>query len=208
MQTGQKYTGRFANPVGDHRALLQLEIERSADELLRDLEQLLGKRHQLICRESAMPLVHDLGERIGNASANPDYRRFLDTELHGDGVGRLEPDAPDVTGQPVSVLGHDLNGVGAIGLENPHCSRRAYAVAVQENHYFPHRLLLGPGGKNACGPNRPDPIDLTQTVGRGLDNVEDLVAKGAHELLCVNRANAPDHAGREVLLDAVGGGRG
>ena len=35
MQTGQKYTGRFANPVGDHRALLQLEIERGADELLR-----------------------------------------------------------------------------------------------------------------------------------------------------------------------------
>jgi hypothetical protein len=24
-QAGQKYTGRFANPVGDHRALLQLE---------------------------------------------------------------------------------------------------------------------------------------------------------------------------------------
>ena len=30
MQAGQKYTGRFANPVGDHRAFLQLEIERSA----------------------------------------------------------------------------------------------------------------------------------------------------------------------------------
>jgi len=38
MQAGQKYTGRFANPVGDDRALLQLEIERSADELLRDLK--------------------------------------------------------------------------------------------------------------------------------------------------------------------------
>src|SRR4029077_17124209 len=30
MQAGQKYTGRFANPVGDHRALPQLQIERSA----------------------------------------------------------------------------------------------------------------------------------------------------------------------------------
>jgi len=38
MQADQKYTRRFANSVGDHRALLQLEIERSADELLRDLE--------------------------------------------------------------------------------------------------------------------------------------------------------------------------
>ncbi len=45
MQAGQKYTRRFANPVGDHRALLKFEIERGADELLRNLEQLLGERH-------------------------------------------------------------------------------------------------------------------------------------------------------------------
>jgi hypothetical protein len=49
--------GRFADPVGDHRALLQLEIERRTDELLRDLEQLLGKWHQLIRRQAAMSLV-------------------------------------------------------------------------------------------------------------------------------------------------------
>ena len=36
--------------MSDHRALLQLEIERSADELLRDLEQLLGKRYRLFRR--------------------------------------------------------------------------------------------------------------------------------------------------------------
>ena len=39
MKTGQTYTRRFANPVGDHRALMQLQIERSTDELLRNLEQ-------------------------------------------------------------------------------------------------------------------------------------------------------------------------
>ena len=70
MQAGQKHTRRFANPVGDHRALLQLEIERSADELLRDLEQLLGKRYQLFRRQAAMPLIHGLGQRIGNPSTH------------------------------------------------------------------------------------------------------------------------------------------
>jgi hypothetical protein len=55
MQTGQKNTGRVVNPVGDHRALLQLEIERSADEFLRDLEQLLGKRYQFFRWQAAMP---------------------------------------------------------------------------------------------------------------------------------------------------------
>ena len=31
-QAGEKYAGRFANAVGDHRALLQLEVESSADQ--------------------------------------------------------------------------------------------------------------------------------------------------------------------------------
>ena len=45
VQTGQKYAGRFTDTVGDHRAFLQLEIERGADELLWDFEQLLGQRY-------------------------------------------------------------------------------------------------------------------------------------------------------------------
>ena len=38
MQTSKKYAGCFANPVGDYRALLQLEVERSPDQLLRHFE--------------------------------------------------------------------------------------------------------------------------------------------------------------------------
>ncbi len=155
-----------------------------------------------------MPLIHGLGQRIGNAGAHADHRRLFDAELHGDGVGGLEADAPDIARQPIGVLGHDLDGVGTIGLENPHRPRRANTVAVQEDHDFPHRLLLGPGSENAGSANRPDAIDLAQPVRGCLDDVEYLLAKGAHELLCVNRANALDHARREVLLDAVGGGRG
>ena len=169
-----------------------------------DLEQLLGKRYQLFRRQAAMSLIHGLGQRIGNSGAHPDHRRLLDAELHGDRVGGLEADAADIARQPIRVLGHDLDGVGTIGLENPHRPRRADTVAVQEDHDFPHRLLLGPGGENAGGANRPDAVDLAQSVRRRLDDVEHLLAEGAHELLRVNGANAPDHAGREVLLDAVG----
>src|SRR5438309_9559726 len=39
---------------------------------------------------------------------------------------------------------------------------------------------------------------------RRLDDVDHLLAEGAHELLGIDWADAPDHAGREVLLDAVG----
>ena len=97
MQTSQEYAGCFANPVGDHRALLQLKLKRGPDQLLWHLEQLLGQRHQLIRRQAAMTLVHRVGQRIGNPGANPDHRRLLDIELHGDGIGSLEADAPDIT---------------------------------------------------------------------------------------------------------------
>jgi hypothetical protein len=50
-------------------------------------------------------------------------------------------------------------------------SRRADTGAVQEDHDFPHRLLLGPGGKNSGSANRPDAIDLAQSVRRRLDDV-------------------------------------
>src|SRR5262245_53380062 len=51
MQSSKKYAGRFTNPVSDDRALLQLEVERGPDQLLRHFEQLFSQRHQLVCRE-------------------------------------------------------------------------------------------------------------------------------------------------------------
>src|SRR6476646_902579 len=100
-----------------------------------------------------------------------------------------------------------LDGISAIGLEYSYRACRADPIAIQEYHDFPHRLLLGPGGKNAGCTNRPDAIHLAQTLRRGLDDVEHLVPESAYQLLCVNRANAPDHAGREVFLDTVGRSR-
>src|SRR6266702_146340 len=103
-----------------------------------------------------MPLVHGFGQRIGNTSADPHHGGRFDAELHRNGVGGLEADAPDIARQAIRVLAHDLDGVGTIGLENPYRSRRADTVAVEEDHDFPHRLLLGPGGKDAGSANRPD----------------------------------------------------
>src|SRR5262249_29169921 len=93
MQTSKKYARRFANAVSHHRALLQLEVERSPDQLLRHFEQLLGQRHQLVGRQAAMPLVHPFGQRVGTPRTNPDHRRLFDAKLDGDRVGGLETNA-------------------------------------------------------------------------------------------------------------------
>ena len=75
--------------------------------------------------QAAVAFVHRLGERIGDPGAHPDHCRLFDAELHGNGVGGLETDATDVARQPIGVLGHDLHGVGAVGLVDPHRPRRA-----------------------------------------------------------------------------------
>ena len=103
-----------------------------------------------------MPLIHGFAQRIGNTSADPHHGGHFDAELHRNGVGGLEADPADIARQAIRVLGHDLDGVGTIGLENPHGPRRTNTMAVQEDHDLPHDLLLGPGADDALGPHGAD----------------------------------------------------
>src|SRR4051812_30195236 len=41
-------------------------FKRGANKFLWDLEQLLGRRYQIVCRQAAMTLVHGLAQCIGN----------------------------------------------------------------------------------------------------------------------------------------------
>ena len=74
---------------------------------------------------------------------------------------------------------------------------------VQEDHDLADDLLLGPGGGDALGAHRADARHLAQALGLRFDDVEHLLAEGPHQLLGVDRADAADHAGAEILLDAV-----
>src|SRR5262245_57902526 len=136
-----------------------------------------------------MALVHPLGQRVGNSRTNPDHRCLFDAELHGDRVGGLETNATNIAREPIWILGHDLDDFGAIGLEDPHRSRGADAVAVQKDHDFTHGLLFGPSRENASRANRPDAVNLAQPIWCGLDNFEHFLAKGANELPGVDRSN-------------------
>ena len=59
---------------------------------------------------------------------------------------------------------------------------------------------------DALGAHRPDAVDLAQPIGLGLDDVEHVLAERLHQLLGVDRADAADHAGAKILLDAFGRG--
>jgi hypothetical protein len=62
--------------------------------------------------------------------ARADHGGFLDAQLVGDRVRRFEADAAHLAGQPIWVLRDDLDGVGAVGLEDAHRARGADAVGV------------------------------------------------------------------------------
>ena len=150
-----------------------------------------------------MALVHGLGQGKRDPGAHPDHRRLLDAEFHCDRVGGLEADAANVPRQPVGVLRHDLDGVGAIGLVDPDRPGRADAVLMEEDHDLAHDLLLGPGVRDPLGTHRADARHLAQPLGFRLYRVEHLLPEGPDQLLGVDRADATDHAGAEIFLDAV-----
>ena len=56
-------------------------------------------------------------------------------------------------------------------------------------------------------PDRADAIDLTHAVGLALDDVEHRLAEGLDHFPGVDRPDPADHAGGEILLDALDGTR-
>ena len=150
-----------------------------------------------------MPRVRGLGQRIGNPGAHPNHRRFFDSELHRDRVGGFEADAADVTRQAIWVLRHDLHGIGAVGLVDAHRPGRADAIAVKEDHDFAYDLLLGPGSGDTVSSYRTNARHFPQPLWLHFDRVEHLLAKSTHQLLGVDRADAADHPGPEILFDAI-----
>jgi hypothetical protein len=150
-----------------------------------------------------MALVHRFGQRIGDPSTHAYHGRFLDAELHGDCVGCPKSNAADVARQPVGVLTHDLEGIGAIGLVDPHRSCRADPMAVQKDHDLAHDLLLGPGCADPEGAERADALDFAQAIRLCFDDVKNLLAECLDHLLRIDRANAANHSRGKIFLNAI-----
>jgi len=71
---------------------------------------------------------------------------------------------------------------------------------------IPEPPSVRPGGENAGSANRPDAVDLSQPIRRSLNNV-DTFSRRHGRASSRKRANAPNHPGREVFLDAIGRSR-
>src|SRR5712671_6956047 len=150
-----------------------------------------------------MPFVHRLRDRVRDPGTNADQRCLLDAELGCNLISRAEADAADVASQPIGVLRDELNGVGAVGLVNPHRPRRDDAIAVQEQHDLSNHLLLGPARDDTRRTFWADPGHLAQAIWLLLDDVEHGFAEGPHQLPRVDRPDAADHPRTEIFLDPL-----
>ena len=81
-----------------------------------------------------MTFVHGLRKGVRNAGTDADQGGLLDAELRRDLVGRAEANAADVASQPVRIFRDHSDGVGTVRLVDANRPRRAYAIAMQEQH--------------------------------------------------------------------------
>src|SRR5882762_7645160 len=124
-----------------------------------------------------MPLVHCLGERVGDTGSHADQCGLLDAELSRDLVGGAEADAADVASQAIGVLRDELDRLGAIGLVDAHRARGANTVAVQEQHDLADDFLFSPAANNTLSTLRADPGHLAQSARLLLYDVEHGIAE-------------------------------
>src|SRR5262249_55743512 len=137
--------------VRDDRAVLKFKIQGCYNELRRDLEKLLRQRHELLFGGTTMPVLHCLGERGRYPSPHADHRGLFAAQLCRNLGSGAEANAPDVASQPVRIFRDHSDGVGTVRLVDAHRPRRAYAVAVQEQHDLADDLLLAPPGNDPLG---------------------------------------------------------
>jgi hypothetical protein len=168
---------------------------------------LLGQPGNSLDWQCAVPLIRRRLERERDTSPDALRGSLFHPELGRDGIRRPEADATHVLGQSVRVLGHDLNGLIAVGLEDAYCSRRADPVRVKENHDLPHRLLLSPARHNARGTHGPNAGHLGQALWGGLNDLQGVHAKDSDDALGHGWPDTAHLARGKILLDALCPGR-
>ena len=201
IEPPQEHAGPIVDLVCNDLALREFIAQRRLHDALVHFEQGDSQLHQFLDRQPAMAVVSRFLQGEGNSSAHPLGRFPRHAELHGDGVGGAKSDAANVAGQSVWVLGHDLNGVMAIGLEDTDGARRADAMGMQEDHDVADGLLLGPTGGDLPGAELADAGHLAELLRARLDDLEGPLAKRADDALGKHGAYPSHHARAEIFLD-------
>src|SRR5438105_10825591 len=100
-----------------------------------------------------MAVCNSLHQCVRDAGASTEHGLLGNAKPLCQLIGSLEPDTADVACQTVRIILHERDRVSAVCLEYADRPRRTNAMALQEDHDLPYRLLVCPAG---CDPLQPD----------------------------------------------------
>jgi len=152
-----------------------------------------------------VPLPGGLRQHVLQAGLDPLGAVVRDPRGGGDGVRRLEPDAPDLGGQAVRLGADDVDRGAAVLLVDAHGQRGGHAHALQEDHDLLDRPLLLPRRGDQPGPLRAEAGHLGQPRRLLLDHPQRVGAEVVDDPLGQLGADALDQARAQVAADALHG---
>jgi hypothetical protein len=177
-------------------------LDRAGHRLLRRPEQLSALAHQAGAGEEDVTAVGGLAQQVEGAGLGPLGRIRGDAELGRDAIGALEADAVDVERQPVGVLAHHPQGIGAVALEDAHRIGGRHPVGLEEDHHLADLALLQKGALDLLAPLGADAADLGQALGSVLDHRQGLQAEALDQPLGEPLADSRHQPRAQVALDA------
>ena len=110
----------------------------------RDIEQGLSLQDQLRFGTEAMAFVGQGAQDMDDTGAGAHFGMRGDAHAHGDAIGRLEADAPDIGAEAVGIFRDEGDGLIAVLAEDPGRLGGADPVALEEDHDVAYGFLFDP----------------------------------------------------------------
>ena len=142
---------------------------------------------------------------IPDAGLDPGGVSGIDSQVHGDLVGGLETDAPDVRGQAVRVLRDLPDGLVTVSLVDFNRVGHADVMTDQKLHDLLDVLLFLPARSDYVDGLPRDALDFGQPVRRLFDDREGVFAEVIDDHRGFGRPESLDEPRTQVLAYAVRG---
>jgi len=150
-----------------------------------------------------MTFLGGLMQDVIDAALCTQRRILRNAQALGNLVGREKADPEDIHGQPIRVFPDHLERGLAVVFENARGISRTHPMPTQEDHELPDVLLVFPGSGDLSKAIGADAVDLQQSFGVVVDDLERLGAETADNPLGHDRTDSFDQARTEIFADAL-----
>ncbi len=194
-------------PVADQVAGFEQGHDAGGEVILRGVEQFGRVGNEIGFADGGVALFLEGFHSVEEAGIEARRGIVGKAEVDGDFVGGFKADAIDFAGDPVGFGGENGLGLGPVGFVELHALAGGDAVSLEEDIEFAEGPLVIPSGLDGGGAfftNSGDDAEATAFLG---EDAKGIGAKGVHDLVGVNFADAGHETASEVFADTIHSGR-